>query len=580
MISRFHDTKEAVRSAVLGAFRKAAAEGLLPETEPAPFAVEVPEDPGHGDLSVNAALVNARTMRMPPRRLAELLAERFDFGSLPVESASVAGPGFLNFTMKPEWFAFLLDEILEKKETFGRSDYGRGEKVMVEFVSANPTGPMHMGNARGGAIGDCLASALEWSGHDVTREFYVNDAGNQIRKFGVSLEIRYLQYFEGAERHPLPEDCYPGPDIADHAEAFAREYGDRYLRVSGEERRRALVAFALPKNIAALRRDLERYRVRYDVWFPESRLHGEHRILDICDRLRRGGWAYEKDGALWYANVKMAKRRAEEAGKPLTEEETAELKDDVLIRANGLPTYFAADIAYHYNKFAERRFRRVINVWGADHHGHVSRLKGAMDALGLDGNRLDIVLMQLVRLMKDGVPYRMSKRSGRAVTLSDLLDEVPVDAARFFFNMREPNAAFDFDLDLAVQRSGDNPVYYVQYAHARIRSVLKLLAAEGLGDIPDSVDGSVLVSSEERLLIRKLAQLPDEIVASAVGLDPARLTRYAIEVATLYHKFYQTCRVRCGEHGLCLARAALCRGTATVLENVLGMLKITAPDVM
>ena len=581
MISRFDETRQGLDRVVRAAFAAAAAKGLLPDAEPAAYVVEIPADPKNGDFSTNAAMVNARAMRCAPQKIAAALLECFDFGELPVERCEIAGPGFLNFYMKQEWFGSLAAEALEKGAHYGRSDYGQNEKVMVEFVSANPTGPMHMGNARGGAIGDCLAAALEWSGHDVTREFYVNDAGNQINKFGASLSVRYMQLFEGEDKHPLPEDCYQGMDILDHAREFAKLYGDKYVNAPEEERRKALVDYALPLNIAALERDLGRYRIHYDVWFRESVLHREGKVTAICEKLKENGWAYEKEGALWYNNIKMMTEKAEKAGKPLSEAEIAELKDDVLVRANGVPTYFAADIAYHYNKFAERGFHRVINVWGADHHGHVARLKGAMDALGLDGDRLDIVLMQLVRLMKDGQPYRMSKRSGRAVTLTDLLDDVPIDAARFFFNMREPNATFDFDLDLAVQQSSDNPVYYVQYAHARICSVLKLVMAEGLTeeDIKNA-DLGLLTTPEERELCRALGQMPDEVIAAAKYYDPARMTRYAMEVAALYHKFYQNCRVKCEDHAVCAARAALCRATATVLENTLAMLKITAPEVM
>ena len=581
MISCFDNTKEQLSAVVRAAFARAAADGVLPAAEPADFVIEVPGDTTRGDFATNAAMVNARAMRNAPQKIAAALVERFDFGTLPVERCEIAGPGFINFFLRQEWFSSLTDEVLEKGAAFGRSDYGKGEKVMVEFVSANPTGPMHMGNARGGAIGDCLAAALDWAGYDVTREFYVNDAGNQINKFGHSLEIRYLQLFEGAEKWPLPEDCYQGEDIIDHAKAFAAEYGDRYVAAESEARCRALVEFALPKNIAALERDLGKYRIRYDVWFRESELHRDGKVLAICEKLKQNGWAYEKEGALWYNNIRMMTEKAEKSGRPLSEVEIAELKDDVLIRANGVPTYFAADIAYHYNKFAERGFSRVINVWGADHHGHVARLKGAMDAVGLDGDKLDIVLMQLVRLMKDGQPYRMSKRSGRAVTLTDLLEDVPIDAARFFFNMREPNATFDFDLDLAVQQSSENPVYYAQYAHARICSVLKLLAAEGmeLSDLRDA-DLSLLTAPEERELTRKLAQMPDEVVAAAKLYDPARLTRFALEVAALYHKFYQNCRIKGEDAALSRARAALCRAAATVLENVLTMLKIESPEVM
>ena len=581
MISRFDATRQGFHRVVRAAFAAAAAKGLLPDAEPAAYVVEIPADPKNGDFSTNAAMVNARAMRCAPQKIAAALLESFDFGELPVERCEIAGPGFLNFYMKQEWFGSLAAEALEKGAHYGRSDYGQNEKVMVEFVSANPTGPMHMGNARGGAIGDCLAAALEWSGHDVTREFYVNDAGNQINKFGASLSVRYMQLFEGEDKHPLPEDCYQGMDILDHAREFAKLYGDKYVKADEEERRRALVEYALPLNIAALERDLGRYRIHYDVWFRESVLHREGKVTAICEKLKENGWAYEKEGALWYNNIKMMSEKAEKAGKPLTEAELAELKDDVLVRANGVPTYFAADIAYHYNKFAERGFHRVINIWGADHHGHVARLKGAMDAVGLDGNKLDIVLMQLVRLMKDGQPYRMSKRSGRAVTLTDLLDDVPIDAARFFFNMREPNATFDFDLDLAVQQSSDNPVYYVQYAHARICSILRKAAEEGVTlRTPTTAELEQLTAPEERELIRHLAALTDDVVTAAKTYDPAKITHYVIDLATLFHKFYNAQRVMVEDEGLMQARLYLCTAVKNTIRNVLTMLKISVPERM
>ena len=373
MISRFDETRRGLDRVIRAAFTAAAAKGLLPAAEPAAYVVEIPADPKNGDFSTNAAMANARAMRCAPQKIAAALLECFDFGELPVERCEMAGPGFINFYMKQAWFGALAAEALEKGARYGRSDYGQNEKVMVEYVSANPTGPMHMGNARGGAIGDCLAAALEWSGHDVTREFYVNDAGNQINKFGASLSVRYMQLFEGEEKHPLPEDCYQGMDILDHAREFAKLYGDKYVNAPEEERRKALVDYALPLNIAALERDLGKYRIHYDVWFRESLLHQQGKVMAICEKLRENGYAYEKEGALWYNNIKMMSEKAEKAGKPLTEAELAELKDDVLVRANGVPTYFAADIAYHYNKFAERGFHRVINVWGADHHGHVAR---------------------------------------------------------------------------------------------------------------------------------------------------------------------------------------------------------------
>ena len=570
-----------LRTLIIEAIGKAITAGQLP-SEPIPdFTIEVPADRSHGDWATNVAMVSAKAFKLAPRKIAEAVASHIVLDNSYFKSCEIAGPGFLNFFLNEQFYVDVVKEVIAEGDNYGHSDFGQNKKVMIEFVSANPTGPMHMGNARGGAIGDCLAAALEWSGHDVTREFYVNDAGNQINKFGASLSVRYMQLFEGKEKHPLPEDCYQGMDILDHAREFAKLYGDKYVNAPEEERRKALVDYALPLNIAALERDLGRYRIHYDVWFRESVLHREGKVTAICEKLKENGWAYEKEGALWYNNIKMMIEKAEKAGKPLSEAEIAELKDDVLVRANGVPTYFAADIAYHYNKFAERGFHRVINIWGADHHGHVARLKGAMDAVGLDGNKLDIVLMQLVRLMKDGQPYRMSKRSGRAVTLTDLLDDVPIDAARFFFNMREPNATFDFDLDLAVQQSSENPVYYVQYAHARICSVLKLVMAEGLTEEDiHNADLGLLTTPEERELCRALGQMPDEVIAAAKYYDPARMTRYAMEVAALYHKFYQNCRVKCEDSAVCAARAALCRATATVLENTLGMLKITAPEVM
>ena len=434
---------------------------------------------------------------------------------------------------------------------------------MVEFVSANPTGPMHMGNARGGALGDCLASVLDAAGYDVWREFYVNDAGNQIEKFGVSLEARYLQLHLGEEAVEFPEDAYHGDDIKEHAAAFSALYGDKYVRASSEERRKALVDYALPLNIEKMHRDMEKYRIVYDEWFHESTLHQSGQVADTIRLLTERGLTYEKEGALWY--------KASEYGGE---------KDEVLIRANGHPTYFAADIAYHRNKFA-RGFDTCIDVWGADHHGHVARMKGAMDAVGLKGDHLQVVLIQLVRLMRDGEVVRMSKRSGKAIQLADLLDEVPVDAARFFFNLREAGTRMDFDLDLAIEQSASNPVYYVQYAHARICSIFKALAADGVVSRPCSGEElRLLAEPEEKELIRHLAAYTGEIVAAAKAYDPARITRYCMELATLFHKFYNACRVKGTEEPLMQARLALCSATRLTLRNALSLLKIDAPEAM
>ena len=563
MISVAANTQQQLKDIIRAAFDAAREAGEIPDSPPAEFTVEVPADTAKGDFATNAAMVNARTFRMAPQKLAAILAARMDLSALPVDRCQVAGPGFINFFVTPGWYVDQVKDILEKGPDYGRSSYGGGQKVMVEFVSANPTGPMHMGNARGGAIGDVLAAALDWSGHDTIREFYVNDAGNQIEKFGKSLSARYRQLFLGEEAVEFPEDGYHGEDIRDHAKAYAEAHGDSLMALAEEERKAALVAYALPKNIEALKRDLSTYRIDFDVWFLESQLHPDA-INAVIQKLEEKGAIYRQDGAVWYKATGFGGE-----------------KDEVLVRQNGIPTYFAADIAYHYNKFAVRGYQRVINIWGADHHGHVARLKGAMDAIGLDGSKLDIVLMQLVRLMKDGEPYRMSKRSGRSITLADLIEEIPIDAARYFFNMREPASSFDFDLDLAVKEQSDNPVYYVQYAHARICSILKNLAAEGIVPrTPGDGELELLSTPEERELIRRLGRLPQEIIDTARDYDPARLTRYVYDVATLFHKFYNTCRVKGEEDSLQQARLALCTATRTVIANVLGLLKISAPEVM
>ncbi len=563
MISVAMNTQEQIRSIIRDAFLAAQAALELPAGLPAEYTVEVPGDTTKGDFATNAAMVNARTYRMAPQKLAGILTARMNLRNTDIDRWEVAGPGFINFFMKPHWYVAQVEDILKKGSAYGRSSYGAGKKVMVEFVSANPTGPMHMGNARGGAIGDVLAAALDWSGYDTTREFYVNDAGNQIEKFGKSLSARYRQLFLGEDTVEFPEDGYHGEDIRDHARAYAADHGDSLMALTEEERKAALVGYALPQNIDALKRDLHTYRIDFDVWFLESQLHPDA-INQVIQKLEEKGAIYRQDGAVWYKATNFGGE-----------------KDEVLVRQNGIPTYFAADIAYHYNKFAIRGYERVINIWGADHHGHVARLKGAMDAIGLDGEKLDIVLMQLVRLMKDGEPYRMSKRSGRSITLADLTEEIPIDAARYFFNMREPGSSFDFDLDLAVKEQSDNPVYYVQYAHARICSILKNLAVEGI--TPREVEDyelELLTTAEERELIRRLGRLPQEVIDTARDYDPARLTRYVYDVATLFHKFYNTCRVKGEEDSLQQARLALCAATRTVIANVLGLLKISAPEMM
>ena len=553
-----------LRNTIRSAMEKACANGELPQADIPEFSIEVPADRAHGDWATNAAMVSARAFHAAPRKIAEAITNNLSLDGTYFDRFEIAGPGFINFFLSKQFYVDVLKEIEALGTEYGRSDYGQGKKIMVEFVSANPTGPMHMGNARGGALGDCLAAVLDAAGYSVWREFYVNDAGNQIEKFGNSLEARYLQIYKGEDAVEVPEDGYHGDDIKERAAQFAEEFGDRYVDAAPEDRRKALVEFALPRNIAKMKADLAKYGIQYDEWFLESKLHNDGELEETIQILKDKGLTYDKEGALWY--------RATTFGAE---------KDEVLVRQNGNPTYFAADIAYHRNKFAKRGFDRCIDVWGADHHGHVARMKAAMDAVGLDGSKLDIVLIQLVRLVRNGEVVRMSKRTGKAIQLADLLDEVPVDAARFLFNMREATSQMDFDLDLAVQQDAQNPVYYVQYAHARICSILKALKAEGIEPRACTDEELALLNTQEEIdLIRHLSAYTDEIVAAAKDYDPARITRYVITLANLFHKFYNTCRVKDEEDHLRAARICLCEAAATVIRNVLSLLKISAPESM
>lgn len=545
------------------AVKKAVSNGALPEAEMPQFNIEKPANKDNGDYSTNVAMAGARAFKKAPRMIAEAIASCIDLDGTAFDRVEIAGPGFMNFFLSQQFYSNVLKDVFSCGKDYGKSDYGQGKRVLVEFVSANPTGPMHIGNARGGAIGDCLASVLDWAGFSVNREFYVNDAGNQIEKFATSLEVRYLQHYDPSIE--LPEDAYHGQDIVEHAENFIKEYGDKYVNADSKERRKALVDFALPKNIAGLERDLGRYRITYDKWFRESTLHNDGSVQRVIDALKEKGVTYEQDGALWF--------KASEYGND---------KDIVLVRANGLPTYIVPDIAYHYNKLVTRGYDKAIDVLGADHHGYVPRMKAALTALGLDASRLDCVIMQMVRLVREGETIKLSKRSGKAITLNTLIDEVPLDAARFFFNLREPNSHFDFDLELAAKQSSENPVYYVQYAHARICSIIKKAQEQGVElKTPSDDELALLNSKEEKDLIRHLSLLTDEIVSAAKSYDPAKITHYVIELATLFHKFYNAQRVMLDDNeGLMQARLFLCKAVKDTIYNILTMLKITAPEVM
>ena len=572
---------DAARELLTGAAKSAMSAGTLPEAELPDFIVEIPGDVKNGDIASNLAMAGARAFHRAPRQIAQAIVDRLDLTGSPFDRVEIAGPGFINLFLGQAWFTDVLRAACSVAE-YGRTRTGEGKRYNVEFVSANPTGPMHMGNARGGALGDCLAACLDWAGYDVTREFYINDAGNQIQKFGKSLAIRYLQLYKGEEAVPLPEECYQGADIVERAKEFAAVHGDSFVDRDFEELKQALIDDALPKNIAGLQRDLGKYRIEYDVWFHESDLHKSGAVDEVIRLLMDKGACYRaEDGAIMYRSAQYAARYGVANRKKTDDGSEEEAKDEVLVRANGIPTYFAADIAYHYNKLKVRGFDRAIDVWGADHHGHVARMKGAMDAVGLDGSRLDVVLMQMVNLLRDGKPVRMSKRTGKAITLTDLLDEVPIDSARFFFNQRESSSTLDFDLDLAVRNDSENPVYYVQYAHARICSVLKKLESEGITFAgADAVDAAVLTDPTEQALLRMLSAFPAEIAAAAEKYDPARITRFVIDLATGFHRFYNACRILDAEPAVQQARIALCLAVRGVIRNVLTMFKVTVPESM
>lgn len=577
-----------LRELITEALGKLVAEGTAPADILPDFTVEIPADKSHGDFAANTAMVCARAFKMPPRKIAEFIIEKIDLDGSVFERVEIAGPGFMNFFLNKKWFADVAENVLAEKDDFGRTDFGKGKRVLVEFVSANPTGPMHIGNARGGAIGDCLASVLDWAGYHAEREFYVNDAGNQIEKFGKSLDLRFMQLCSDAGKaamekyddneqlfqyiynlsgedmeFEMPEDVYLGMDIIEHAKNYYDINGGELASAPEQERRNALVGYALPINIAGLERDLKKYRIVYDNWFRESTVHEKNETKAIVDKLLASGHAYEQDGAVWF--------KATDYGMD---------KDFVLRRSNGLYTYIVPDIAYHYDKLVTRGFDKAINVLGADHHGYVPRLKAALTALGVDASKLDVVLMQMVRLVRNGETVKLSKRSGKAITLVTLLDEIPIDAARFYFNLREANSQFEFDLDLAVEHSSQNPVFYVQYAHARICSLISNLASEGVG-IPESADFTLLDNPREIELIRHIASLPHEIEIAAKNYDPAKMTKYAVDLATLFHRFYDGCSVKNAETPeLMNARILLSVIVRQVLRNVLTILKIDQPEKM
>ena len=575
--------KQQVKETVMNALGRLVAEGKI-EAVPLPaFNVERPADVSHGDFSCNAAMASAKALKSNPRAIGQMIAEAAILDGTAFEKIEVAGPGFLNFFISPAWFNETVGEVISSGSDYGKTELGKGKRVLVEFVSANPTGPMHIGNARGGALGDSLSSVLQYAGYEVEREFYVNDAGNQIEKFGKSLSIRYLQIadknnadiiasfgddvcagiFADEEHFPMPEDVYKGVDIIEHAYNFYKMHKDSFADADEETRKSALVEYALPLNIEGLERDLKKYRIVYDTWFRESTLHANGAVKQIVDMLTEKGQTYEKDGAIWF--------KASDFGDD---------QDRVLVRANGIPTYFVPDIAYHYNKLVTRGFDKAVDILGADHHGYIARMKAALTALGVDANKLDIVIMQMVMLVRNGETVKLSKRSGKAITLSTLLDEVPIDAARFFFNLRDPNTHLEFDLELAIEESSSNPVFYVQYAHARICSILRRMEEEGTGYKNIPVSELNYSHPAELALIRHIAALPDCINEAAKDYNPSKITKYLCDLAQLFHKFYDNCKIKGEEDNTLQSRLSLCVATKTVFKNLLDLLKVDAPEKM
>ena len=554
--------KSQADSLLQAAYGRAVAGGRLPDGG-LRGSVEIPKDTRNGDYAANHAMAAAKSMHMAPRRVAEELLSCLELEGSYFSACEIAGPGFLNFRLAPAWYAAVLNNIISEGDGYGRSDAGHGERVMVEFVSANPTGPMTIGNARGGVLGDALASVLDRAGYDVYREFYVNDAGNQVDLFGRSIEARYLQLCLGEDAVEFPDNGYHGDDIRALAAMIRERDGDKYVDMPSEERRQAFVEFGLPYNIERMKRDLERYRIKFDNWFLESSLHSSGYVAETVQLLTDSGLTYEKDGALWLKNTELGAD-----------------KDEVLRRANGFYTYYAVDIAYHRNKVVVRSFDRVIDVWGADHHGHAIRFAATMKApaLGLEGRKLDFLIMQMVRLVRGSEVVKVSKRTGKALTLSDLLDEIGVDACRFFFNAK-PDTHLEFDLDLAVRQDSENPVYYVQYAHARICTLIENLAAEGVA-VPESADFSLLTDEHETELIKQLASLPEEIRLAARDYDPSRINRYVTTLAGDFHRFYAACRIKGAAPGLLEARLCLADCVRRVIAIALSVIGVTAPEKM
>ncbi|MCM3703553.1 arginine--tRNA ligase [Paenibacillus macerans] len=549
---------QALKEAILEAI---AAAGLAQPEEIPAIVLEVPKDKAHGDFATNAAMQLTRIAKKNPRQIAEEILAKLDYSKAGIEKAEIAGPGFINFTLDKGYLYPILLEVHRAGENYGRIQQGNGQKAQVEFVSANPTGSLHLGHARGAAVGDALCNLLDFAGYDVTREYYINDAGNQIANLSKSIEARYLQ--ELGQDAEMPEDGYHGEDIKGFARELVAEQGDKLLSMEPEARAAFLRKFGLDKELAKIKRDLERFRVRFDVWFSETSLYEDGQVEASLAELREKGQTYEQEGATWLKTT-----------------DYGDDKDRVLVKNDGTYTYLTPDIAYHRNKY-DRGFDRIINIWGADHHGYIPRVKAAMQAIGKDPEKLTVLIAQMVSLFQDGEKVKMSKRTGKAVTMVDLMDEVGVDPIRYFFTMRSMDSHLDFDMDLAISTSNENPVYYVQYAHARICSIFRQAEEQGIAaPAPEKADLAKLAAEHEFDLLRKIGELPEEIGVAAANYAPHRLVRYAYDLASLFHSYYRAERVITDDAEQTAVRLVLLGGVRTALANVLGLIGVSAPEKM
>ncbi len=545
--------KEEIKAAVIQA-------GLAEEDQIPNVVLEIPKEKAHGDYSTNMAMQLARIAKKAPRLIAEEIVNHIDKEKASIEKIEIAGPGFINFYMNNHYLTKLIPLILNSGEKYGESNSGKGRKVQVEFVSANPTGDLHLGHARGAAVGDSLCNILSMAGYDVTREYYINDAGNQIHNLALSVEARYFQAL-GMEKE-MPEDGYHGEDIVQIGKRLAEEFGDKYIHASEEERYQFFREYGLKYELEKLKKDLENFRVAFDVWYSETSLYENGKIDVALKALKESGYVYEQDGAVWLKSTAFG-----------------DDKDRVLIKNDGTYTYLTPDIAYHKDKF-DRGFETVINIWGADHHGYIPRVKAALEALGIDSNRLEVEIIQLVHLFKNGEKMKMSKRTGKAVTMRELVEEVGLDAVRYFFAMRSADTHMDFDLDLAVSKSNENPVYYAQYAHARICSILRQAEEQNITYSLDA-DFSLIQSEKEYDVLKKLGEFPQVVAVAAERRSPHRVTNYIHELASTFHSFYNAEKVLDLENkNKTVARLSLVKAVQTTLKNALSLIGVSAPEKM